>query len=181
MRVRFPAGHHLLAMGKKNPQVPPLHLHFDQVETFKVLQGAYGFTTGYDLQDTILTPSSPPFHVPPMLPHYPWPVPGQTGQGEDTVVLLAVHPKATAQPLGDEFFLELFTHISDAYEQKKSPNLLLLMSGQHETASTNVILPGLWFLGPLRWWLPWKLQAGVAALARLLGYKVSTAEVKKDL
>jgi hypothetical protein len=181
MRVRLPANHHLLELGKKNPQVPPLHLHFDQIETFKILQGAYGVTTGYDLKDTILTPDSPPFHITPMMPHFPWPVPGKTGNGEDTIILLVVHPKATEQPLGVDFFFDLFQHISDAYEQKKMPDLLKLMHAQHETASSNVMFPSLWFLGSLRWWVPWKLQAGVAMLASWMGYKIPKGTERKEL
>ncbi|SMR61156.1 unnamed protein product [Zymoseptoria tritici ST99CH_1E4] len=182
MRARFPAGHPLLKMGKDYPQAPPLHLHFDQTESFKVLQGAYGFTTGYDLKDHVITADSPPIHVRPMMPHRPCPVAGQTGRGEDTVVLLWVHPTSTDQPLGSTFFTELFQVTSDAYEQKKTPPIMLLLHAQHQTASANVMFPSLTFLGPLRWWIPWKLQAGVAAIVDLLGYKpLGTAEVKKEL
>jgi hypothetical protein len=168
-------------MGKKYPQVPPLHLHFDQTESFKVLQGAFGFTVGYDRKDIILTPESGTLHVPPMMPHYPWPVPGQTGRGEDTIMLVIVHPKAVQDELGAAFFIELFAHLDDAYEKKEMPDILLLMHAQHQTASSNVILPSLWILGPLRWWLPWKLQAGVHALVGWLGYKTLGAEAKRDL
>jgi len=34
-----------------------------------------------------------------------------------------------------------------------------------------VMLPGAWFLGPLRWWVPWKLQALGATIAQWTGKK----------
>lgn len=34
-----------------------------------------------------------------------------------------------------------------------------------------VIFPRAWWLGPLRWWIPWKLQAAVAAIGRWIGYR----------
>lgn len=175
------ADHPIFSSGGKNPVDPPLHLHFDQTETFKVVQGAYGVTTGYDLKETILTSDSPPFDVLPMMPHRPWSVSGRTGRGEDTVMLLVIHPKPTQQPLESVFFTTLFKHLSDAYEQKKSPDMLMLMHAQHQTASTNVMFPTVSILGPLRWWLPWKLQAGVAVLAGWLGYKPLGVLESKDL
>ena len=32
-----------------------------------------------------------------------------------------------------------------------------------------VWFPTTWFLGPLRWWVPWKIQAALAGVARLVG------------
>lgn len=34
-----------------------------------------------------------------------------------------------------------------------------------------IMLPKASFLGPLRWWIPWKFQAGIAAIGRLRGYR----------
>jgi mannose-6-phosphate isomerase-like protein (cupin superfamily) len=36
------------ALGKKHPQSPPLHLHFDQSESFLVVQGAVGLSIGWN-------------------------------------------------------------------------------------------------------------------------------------
>jgi hypothetical protein len=50
------------------------------------------------------------------------------------------------------------------------------MSDRHATASALVMLPRWKWLGPLRWWLPWKLQAGFAWVARLMGYRALLKE-----
>lgn len=39
-----------------------------------------------------------------------------------------------------------------------------------ETNSTMVIFPGWTFLGPLRWWIPWRLQGALANVAKLCGF-----------
>lgn len=33
------------------------------------------------------------------------------------------------------------------------------------------MFPKLWFLGPLRWWIPWVLQAFLAVVATWMGRK----------
>ena len=40
---------------------------------------------------------------------------------------------------------------------------------QDETASTMLLFPTASWLGPLRWWIPWKLQTLLAAIARWTG------------
>jgi hypothetical protein len=43
------------------------------------------------------------------------------------------------------------------------------MNTRHESESVGVMFPGAWWLGPLRWWVPWKLQGAVASIARWQG------------
>lgn len=33
------------------------------------------------------------------------------------------------------------------------------------------MFPTVWWLGPLRWWVPWVFQAGVAQVGRMAGYR----------
>jgi len=42
---------------------------------------------------------------------------------------------------------------------------------RHVTATAMVWFPTATWLGPLRWWVPWKMQAAFAAVARLFGKK----------
>jgi len=42
---------------------------------------------------------------------------------------------------------------------------------RHVSATALVWFPTAKFLGPLRWWVPWKVQGAFAAVARLLGYQ----------
>ncbi|KAK4496089.1 hypothetical protein PRZ48_012068 [Zasmidium cellare] len=125
----LPAKHSLTALGKKHPVVPPLHVHFDQAESFKVIQGKWGVTTGWDQKDTIITPEMPTFVVPPMLPHTPWPV----ACDEDTVLFAWGHPTGTPKPLSTDFFRQIFFYTQDLFETKKSPDLLQLMLMQYVT------------------------------------------------
>jgi hypothetical protein len=39
-----------------------------------------------------------------------------------------------------------------------------------------VMFPTAWWLGPLRWWVPWVLQGGVAAVGRACGYRALMEE-----
>lgn len=45
----------LQAQGKSHGQSPPLHLHFDQCETFYVQKGTLGSTSGWDAKDELWT------------------------------------------------------------------------------------------------------------------------------
>jgi hypothetical protein len=46
-----------------------------------------------------------------------------------------------------------------------------LTSGiRHATASALVVFPKAWFLGALRWWVPWKLQGMIAWVGMKCGY-----------
>ena len=46
---------------------------------------------------------------------------------------------------------------------------LKLTSHRHVSASALVWFPKATWLGPLRWWVPWKVQAFFATAARLMG------------
>ena len=49
------------------------------------------------------------------------------------------------------------------------PLRVLTFEFRHNTATALVMFPSVSFLGMLRWWVPWKFQAGLAAVARMLG------------
>lgn len=51
---------------------------------------------------------------------------------------------------------------------------------RHVTGSALVMLPTWKFLGPLRWWLPWKLQAAFSYVARLMGKAPCKCFMKRD-
>ncbi|KXT09565.1 hypothetical protein AC579_721 [Pseudocercospora musae] len=157
---------------------PPLHIHFDQSESFKVLSGKFGLTKGYEQKDFILTPESAAYEIPPMQPRYPWVV--ADTNGEDSVVLAWAHPTSVPKAMDDEFFETIFLHVSQALEQGRVPNSLQLMLSQHETNSCGVVLPSAWWLGGLRWWIPRKVQGALAAVARVMGYKPMLEKVDKQ-
>lgn len=52
-----------------------------------------------------------------------------------------------------------------AAQGKKADN------SRHGTASALIMFPTVWWLGPLRWWVPWVFQAGVAQVGRMAGYR----------
>ncbi|KAK4903460.1 hypothetical protein LTR27_000391 [Elasticomyces elasticus] len=167
MRATYKAGHPLNQLGKANPMAPPYHLHFDQSETFQVISGRLGATLGWEAKDHILTPADGGHHTPPWTPHRIWPVPGET---EDTVILNWAHPPDTPHAMDTPFFEQLLRHVSDRHEMGKMPDVLQVMLMQHVSASALVWFPRATWLGPLRWWVPWKIQAGLAGLAGMLGY-----------
>jgi hypothetical protein len=39
-----------------------------------------------------------------------------------------------------------------------------------------VLFPTAWWLGPLRWWVPWHLQGAVAWVGKCCGYKALMKE-----
>nr|POF00960.1 hypothetical protein CFP56_20908 [Quercus suber] len=169
LRVTIKGGHPLntAANNKQHPQVPPLHLHFSQTETFQILKGKFGVEAGWDRRNHILTPESGPFDIPPWVPHMPYPVPGH----DDTVVLLWAHPQIKDDALDAIFFERLFLLLDKRYRQGTQPDALQMLLWSHETASVGVMLPSWKLLGPLRWLMPWLMQAGMAVLAKVLGYE----------
>lgn len=42
---------------------------------------------------------------------------------------------------------------------------------RHVSATALVMFPKLWFLGPLRWWIPWKFQASFTTVGTWMGLK----------
>ncbi|KAH7122371.1 hypothetical protein B0J11DRAFT_336946 [Dendryphion nanum] len=168
MRARYLSQSPLLKLGKKHPQSPPLHLHFDQSETFLVASGRIGTTTSYSTIDRIWTPENAPHEIPPWEPHNFWPVPDSE---EDCVIYVWAHPESVAEPMDWLFFRNLLWLVSDMTEGKRKMDPLQIMLLQHISATALVWFPGAWWLGPLRWWVPYQVQAGFAGLARLLGYR----------
>ncbi|EXJ56785.1 hypothetical protein A1O7_07129 [Cladophialophora yegresii CBS 114405] len=154
-------------------QSPPLHLHFQQAESFIVLSGEVGTTTTYSLIDTIHTPQntppSNPYHIAPWMPHRFWPSPAAT---EDTVMLVWAHPnpEGLADKMDRLFFQTLLMYVSDVREGKAALSLWQVMVVQHFSATALIMFPGLWILGPLRWWIPWVVQSICAYLALWMGY-----------
>ncbi|KEF63752.1 uncharacterized protein A1O9_01730 [Exophiala aquamarina CBS 119918] len=155
-------------------QSPPLHIHFLQSESLAVLSGQVGTTTTYDLVDTIHTPQNTgeatPYEITPMRPHTFWPHPDAT---EDTTFLLWAHPSPDDmdQKMDRLFFQNLLLYLSDISNGKEQMSILQIMLMQHVAATAMVIFSGAWFLGPLRWWVPWKLQALGATIAQWRGKK----------
>lgn len=112
-------------------QAPPLHIHFDQTETFKVLQGQMAVAIGYDQREVVLRPDNTPFDVPPMLPHSPYPHMDASKISEDTVVIVRAHPGGVGEPLDDAFFEDLFKHLDECWNDgNKMPNLVKLLTAQ---------------------------------------------------
>lgn len=141
MRVTVKHTHSLTRLGKKHPwvkvctsnvetkisdhsQAPPLHLHFDQSETFQIISGQVGTTTGWQIEDRIWTASDGAQEIKPWVPHRFWPVPECD---QDTVLLLWAHPSAVAEPMDRLFFENLLRYTSDVYEGKVSMDPLQLM------------------------------------------------------
>ncbi|EME44794.1 hypothetical protein DOTSEDRAFT_24778 [Dothistroma septosporum NZE10] len=126
IRMTITGGHALIDKRKSHPISPPLHLHFDQAETFKVLQGKWGVTAGYEQRDIILMPEDEAFTIPTWLPHTPWPVPTE----EDSIILAWGHPKGVLKPMDVPFFEQIFLYIGECFEEKKNPDLLQMMLSQ---------------------------------------------------
>ncbi|KIW83376.1 hypothetical protein Z517_02621 [Fonsecaea pedrosoi CBS 271.37] len=156
MRATYKHDHPLCRKGKAYPQAPPLHLHFQQSESLAVLSGELGTTTTYSRIDTIHTPQTTPparpHHIAPYMPHQIWPSPSAK---EDTTMLIWAHPNPKDM---DDKMDRLFFQT-------------LLLYRRHISATALVVLPGLTFLGPLRWWIPWLFQCLCAYLALWLGRK----------
>ena len=197
MRATYRNSHPLMGLGKAHPQAPPLHLHFSQSESFVVLAGRIATTTGYDCKDTIWTAANTcskklAHTITPWTPHRFWPVPPEhpskspeeeRASKEDAVLIVWAHPHASGDMASGGadmdylFFRNVVAMASDMHEGKLKANSGLgsfgalgsLFAMQEASDSTLVLLPGFTVLGGLRWWLPWKLQQGVAMLWWLSG------------
>jgi len=133
-----------------------------------MLQGKVGTTTGWDCKDEIWEPREALYAIPPWMPHRFWPVPDST---EDCVLICWAHPNDKDSKMDHIFFKNLLMYVSDVSEKKASMDPFQIMLTQHITATALIMLPKWTFLGPLRWWIPLKVQALFAAVARLRGYK----------
>jgi hypothetical protein len=116
---------------------------------------------------------------------------------EDTVFLVWAHPSDDGMDdkMDHLFFQTLFGYISDVHDKKEKMSILQVMlmqyvsfwldgmspnrasltlhvvKSRHRTATALIMFPRASFLGPLRWWIPWKLQAMCATLAIWAGKK----------
>ncbi|KAG8626092.1 hypothetical protein KVT40_006493 [Elsinoe batatas] len=176
LRATYKAGHPENVKGRAAPHAPPLHIHMKQSETFTVLSGKIGLTYGYDLKDTVVSASDEPFVVNPWVPHRPWPVPDCK---DDTVILMAASPEDVPNPMDGRFFRDIFMYAGDCYSGKAKFDPLQVLVMQHVTDSAPVMFPTATFLGPLRWWLPLKLQAFAAWAATCMGYSARIGKYDK--
>ncbi|OAG45697.1 hypothetical protein AYO21_00333 [Fonsecaea monophora] len=131
-------------------------LEFLRPKPSRQASGELGTTTTYSRIDTIHTPQTTPparpHHIAPYMPHQIWPSPSAK---EDTTMLIWAHPNPKDM---DDKMDRLFFQT-------------LLLYRRHISATALVVLPGLTFLGPLRWWIPWLFQCLCAYLALWLGKK----------
>lgn len=136
-----------------------------------------------------------------MVPHIVGPpIASAEKPDEDVVVLVWAHPKNTAGDMDHIFFLNLFKHVSDVQEGKRKLDLerilmmqyvyllmhgfeyghnMLIMSYRHESQTALVMAPSAWWLGRLRWCVPYYLQAAVATFVRLRGKQALSGEDTK--
>ncbi|KAK4938608.1 hypothetical protein LTR10_020959 [Elasticomyces elasticus] len=173
MRATYKHDHPLSKKAKKHPQSPPLHLHFQQAETFAVLQGSVGITSTWSATDTFHTPKntgeSKPHVIETWVPHAFFPDPNAT---EDTVIIAWAHPDDKEDNMMDRlFFQTLLSYVSDCSEGKEKMSILQVMLTQHVSDTALVWFPRAWFLGPLRWWIPLQMQAACATIATWQGMK----------
>ncbi|KFY77714.1 hypothetical protein V499_02962 [Pseudogymnoascus sp. VKM F-103] len=166
IRATYKHDHPLCKQGKGHPQAPPLHLHFNQSETFQVLQGQVATVEGWSVTTKVYTREDGPHEIKPWVPHSFNPV---SDSPEDTVLLVWAHPDDVDEMMDRVFFTNLLMYVSDVHEKKVSLNPFQIMLTQHVSATAMVWFPTATWLGPLRWWVPWKVQALFAAAGRLMG------------
>ncbi|KFY75677.1 hypothetical protein V499_04351 [Pseudogymnoascus sp. VKM F-103] len=164
IRATYKHDHPLCQRGTSHPQSPPLHLHFSQSENFQVLQGKIGTIETYSLIKHISTPEDGPHEIEPYVPHTFYPV---ADSDEDCVMLMWANPDNVHDVMDRVFFTNLLLYISDVHEKKATLNPFQIMLMQHVSSTALVWFPTATWLGPLRWWMPWKIQALFAAVGRL--------------
>ncbi|KAF1978199.1 hypothetical protein BU23DRAFT_550272 [Bimuria novae-zelandiae CBS 107.79] len=153
---------------RKHPQSPPLHLHFDQWESFAVASGKVCTIETYEAKDLVHVKEDGVHRVPPWVPHTFYPCADAT---EDTTFYMWAHPEAVPEPMDRLFFQTLLGLVSDIHEKKAPMSVLQIMTTQHASATAIVMFPRAWWLGPLRWWIPWTFQSLAATIGTWLGYK----------
>lgn len=140
-KVIYKMIHPEVRLGKAYAQVPPLHLHFAQTESFFVLQGKVGTTTTYDMVDNVWTRENTrtPISVEPWVPHTFWPVVDEKEEEEEEAILCVwAHPTSSSPsqdflfpPLLDHlFFASVLGHVSDAHEGKEKLDIIWIMCSQ---------------------------------------------------
>ena len=195
LKSTYKHDHPSMSLGKSHPQCPPFHLHFSQTESFIILSGRIGTTSTYACVDEVHTPTTTikadkAHIIPPYVPHKFWPVPPNNNEakeyaGEDAVMLVWAHP--THEPISSSpasatasarsidmdaiFFRMLLMLVDDLTSKKRSMDLSTLaslMASQVAVDSSSVWFPRCWWLGALRWWMPWQMQKTIAGLGRLI-------------
>lgn len=169
-------------LGKAYAQSPPLHLHFSQSESFVVLQGRVGGTQGWGCVDRVYTARDGVQTIDPWVVHSFWPVPPSSHPETrdeadvDAKLLVWAHPRLPGPEEGifppsmdHLFFQSILGYVSDVHEGKEKMDVFRIMLMQHESETAPVMLPVWNVLGPLRWWVPWRLQGLLAAVARWQG------------
>lgn len=141
LKARYVANHPEIKLGKKYAQVPPYHLHFLQIESFVVLQGRVGNTTGWERTDHVWTAKDGIQKVEKWMPHTFWPVrpdehPESANEADvDPIMLVWAHPKLPGErgegvfpPNIDYlFFQSVLGYVSDVHEGKEKLDISLLM------------------------------------------------------
>jgi hypothetical protein len=112
------------AQGKSHPQSPPLHLHFNQSESFYVKSGTVGTTDGWDAKDSTWTGESDVHLIEPWIPHRFWPHPDSK---EDAAMYLWAHPDGVEDPMDRLFFENLLRYLSDVSEKKVALSLIQVL------------------------------------------------------
>ncbi|KAL5337268.1 hypothetical protein BJX70DRAFT_370362 [Aspergillus crustosus] len=106
------------------------------------------------------------------------------GRNSDTTVLIWGHPNTVKRPstgtlisafppdMDAAFFLALLTLV-DVISSKRVPItpafMAKFMGLQTASGTAMLIFPTAWWLGPLRWAVPWSLQVGLEWTRKLLG------------
>ena len=123
MRAIYIASSPLSKLGKKHPQSPPLHLHFDQSESFLIAQGKIGTTESWSATDHIWTKESGVREITPWLPHTFFPVADST---EDAIFYIWAHPESVDDPMDWLFFRNILMLVDDMMSGKRKMNPLQL-------------------------------------------------------
>ncbi|ORY18849.1 hypothetical protein BCR34DRAFT_596064 [Clohesyomyces aquaticus] len=80
------------------------------------------------------------------------------------------HPSSVIEPMDALFFQSLLRYVSNVTTGKAKLDPFQIMTTQHASATALVWFPRATWLGPLRWWVPWKIQGAFAWVGGLMGY-----------
>ncbi|KAJ4352544.1 uncharacterized protein N0V89_007893 [Didymosphaeria variabile] len=122
-----PAVSALNKTGTKHPQSPPLHIHFDQWESFLMAKGKICTTSTYEAKEATHSRGDAVHHIAPYMPHSFHPCADAT---EDSTMYMWAHPEAVPDPMDRLFFQSLLGFLSDVHEKKASMSILQIMVNQ---------------------------------------------------
>ncbi|KAH8600766.1 hypothetical protein B0O99DRAFT_589656 [Bisporella sp. PMI_857] len=173
LKAIYKYDHPLCKNGKGHPQSPPLHIHFTQSETFVVLSGKIGTTSSptpgqiSKVRDQIHVPGEKPHEMVPWTPHTFWPV---ADAEEDSTMIMWATPDGKYPPMMDAaFFTTILLYLSDVNDKKVPMDIGQVLLTQTESDSVGVMFPGAWWLGSLRWRVPWAMQIAFGSIAQWQG------------